>query len=357
MLEGADIRILTLGLATACLAGCGSSAKVTKLGPTNHPLAVVEVSSPPLPDGGTTQIGLRLVTSLSLQGGAPIEARVDTGSSGVQLLANLLSTTTLNSLSRTQTQITETFPESGIQATGYLASATVAFGEAATPSPILVAVFDQLSCVAGTICPADAGSLEPYVFNGSPCLLGLGMRTSGGLGNPIVQLPGQPSYIVEAPAFGGDAGTLRIAPSDAEVAAYQVFQLPDGGADALQNGAPAWDDLALPACVDDETAGTQFCGNALLDTGTPVVEVAWQGTQIIEVSPGTDMSVSIGPTASPLAQFNVTIGSPPQYGLDAFFLAPAAPNFGQLLLLGLPVFSRYNVLFDQAHGQVGLLAH
>jgi len=338
-------------------AACGSPT-VTSTQPMSLPMSVVPVLSP-LPDGGTTQIGLRLVTSLSVfQDGSPIEASIDTGSSGIQLVANLLPSASVASLGQTQTLIDEIFPESGIEATGYLATATPVFGTAATSSPIPVAVLVELSCVPGSICPVDAGSLEPYLFNGSPCLLGVGMRASGGVGNPIVQLPGQPSFIIEAPSFGADGGTLRIAPTDEELANYQIFQLPDGGAQALQNGVSGWNDLTVPACVDDLTTKTDYCADALLDTGTPLIEIDWKGNNgYLEVAPGMSLSVSIGPTASPLGAFNVTIGSPPQFGLDLFVLAPPVQNLGQLVILGLPVFSRYNVLFDQAKGQIGLLAH
>jgi hypothetical protein len=313
----------------------------------------------PLPDGGVAQAGVRLEISFALDDGNPIEASVDTGSAGIQLLASMLPAATLAAIGKSTASVGQLFPASGIQATGYLANASVTLGDATTSSPIPIVVFDAFSCVS-SVC-ADAGPLAPYVFDGLPALIGLGMRNdlAMGLGNPIVQLPGQPAFIIEAPNFGGDAGSLRIAPTPDEVAAYQTYPLPaDHTLPTLGNGAPAWDDLDVSACVDDLTTKTNYCAFALLDTGTPDIEIAWPGqTTYEELSPRSNVSVSVGPTASPIGQFSVTVGSPPQFGLDLFVIAPPLQDIGQLLILGMPVFFRYNVLFDQANGQIGLLAH
>jgi len=324
----------------------------------NIPMAVIPILVP-LPDGGVIQEGERLEIAFALDDGSPIEASLDTGSAGIQLLASLVPASTLAAIGKTETLATQLFPASGIQATGYLANASFTLGDATTSSLIPIVVFDQFSCVS-SVC-ADAGPLAPYVFDGLPALIGLGMRNDPavGLGNPIVQLPGQPSFIVEAPNFGGDAGILRIAPTPEELAAYQTLQLPaDGTLPALNNGASAWNDMDVPACVDDLTSMTDYCAGAVLDTGTSFVEVAWTGqTTDEELAPRSSVSVSVGPTANPIGQFNVTVGSPPQFGLDLFVIAPPAQGIGQLLVLGMPVFFRYNVLFDQATGQIGLLAH
>jgi hypothetical protein len=324
----------------------------------NIPLAVTPLLVS-LPDGGAIQTGVRLEIAFALDDGSPIEASVDTGSAGLQLLADLVPASALAALPPTGTPVMELFPASGIQATGYLAHASFTLGGATTSSPIPIVVFDQFSCVS-SVC-AGAGPLAPYVFDGLPAVIGLGMRNDPALplGNPIVQLPGQPSFIIEAPNFGGDAGILRIAPTPDEVAAYQTFQLTaDATLPALSNGTAAWNDLGVSACVDDLTRQTNYCAGALLDTGTSFIEIAWTGQNgDAELPPRSNVSVSIGPTANPLGQFSVTVGSPPQFGLDLFVVAPPLQDIGQLLVLGMPVFFRYNVLFDQAKGQIGLLAH
>ncbi len=352
----------------AALAGCGQGrgedggAPEAGAGPTDVPFALVPYWGA-LADGGLAELGLNLVVPLSLGDAGPIEAILDTGSSGLQLLANLLPPATLAALTPGTISYGYSFVELGIDARGTVDSATVLLGGRATPSPIPIVVYDQLGCTSASLCPTDGGGLEPYVFNGYPAILGVGLRNSwagsDAIGSPIAQLPGQPAFLVKAPEFGGDAGLVRIGPSAAEVATYSTYQLPADSLDpSLPNGTPSWNDWAVPACIDDGSTGADYCGSALLDTGTPFIAIWWAGQMsTAELAPASNVSVSVGPASGPIGQFDVTVGSPPQFGLDDFVLAPQLPGYGSLLVLGLPVFSRYDVLFDAARGQIGLLPH
>jgi hypothetical protein len=363
-----DIRLglQAIGMVSASLSlgACGQGSGPFDAGPPlDVPLAVVQ-SLDQLPDGGS-EPNSRLVVDFSLGESAPISAIFDTGSSGVQILAPLLPPGAEAAITRTSTAVQQFFPEGNIEAEGVLASATVSFGGRATAGPIPVVVYDDVFCAAAGDCPStDSSQLEAYLFNGYAAIIGAGMRNSSygfpGLGNPIAQLPGSPSFIVEAPDFGGDAGILRIGPSPDEVATFETFQLPSGDSTLapLGNGTPAWNDLGFAACVDLLGSAPQtFCGGALLDTGTPAIGIFWTGLSPQTLAPKSNVSVSLGTSGSPIGQFDITVGDPPQAGLDYVVEGPPLSETGDALILGLPLFSRFDVLWDQTNGRIGLLPH
>jgi len=289
-------KTFTLGCLAACLAACGpgrgaagDGGALDGGGSTDVPFALVPFWAS-LPDGGTVEAGLNLVVQLSLGDAGPIEGILDTGSSGLQLLANLLPPATQAALTPGTISYSYSFVELGIDARGTVDTATVVLGDRATPQPIPIVVYDQLTCTSTSLCPTDGGGLEPYVFAGYPAILGVGLRNSWAgseaIGSPIAQLSGQPAFIVKAPDFGGDAGSLRIGPSQQEIASYSTLQLPADSLDpSLSNGTASWDDWAVPSCVDDTSTAADYCGSALLDTGTQFIAVYWTGQASTTVLP------------------------------------------------------------------------
>ena len=67
-------------------------------------------------------------------------------------------------------------------------------------------------------------------------------------------------------------------------------------------------------------------------------------------APGTQAAVTIGT----LGGWNVTVGSPPVPGVDK--IVEQAHTGTNLINLGTAVFFRYDVLFDQVRGAIGLAA-
>jgi hypothetical protein len=332
-------------------------------GPMDIPLAVSPISVT-LPDGGgQVPAGYRLTLKFALGDAGPLEGILDTGSEGIQLLESSLPPDSRAAISQLgSTEFAQTF-QMGVQAIGVLAKATVTLGDRTTTSPILITVYRSFSCEDGGACSQTGGApVGSDLFEGYPALVGVGLRATAiaGFGSPIPQLAGQPSsYIVEAPSFGGDAGILRIDPSADEVANYAATQLPRqiGGA-PLPNGTPAWNDAAMPSCISDRTTAKDYCANAILDTGAPLTAIFWTGQSTIDAFPsGSDLAVSIGPTSSPVGQFNVVVGAVPQLGYDAFALAPPVPGTGNQINLGLTVFFRYSVYFNHSSGRIGLFPH
>jgi hypothetical protein len=331
-------------------------------GPTDIPLRVAQIQVP-ASDGGMPPLGFRLALPLTLGDAGPIDAWLDTGSEGIQVIADSMPSPALAAIQLGSTPVRAEF-ESGVTATGVVGEAFVTLGDRTTPCPIPVVVYQSFTCQSGGACASqDGGTYSADLFNGYPAIVGAGLRnlqaSVPGVGSPIPQLPGQPSFIVQAPAYGASTGNLRIGPSAAEVAGFATFQLPPlGGGAPLRNGTRTWDDTAIPACVNDQTDGKDYCANAVLDTGSPATLIFWTGQSVLEeLRPGWDVAVTIGPAGALLGQFDVMVSAAPQVGQDVFELQPPLPGAGNSINLGLTVFFRYDVYFDPASGSIGLLAH
>jgi hypothetical protein len=333
-------------------------------GPTDIPLTLSAIEQPD-GDGGSIFAGYRLALQFGLGTAPPIEAWLDTGSEGVQVIGSALSSEQRAAIQMSNRPVSSEYA-GGVIATGVVGSATVTLGNRTTPQPISIIVFEDFACAPNTPCALDqmtTGEMADSLFNGYPAIVGAGLRNFPGEapvpGSPIPQLPGQPSFIVEAPSFGSSGtGTLRIGPTADEITPYQMVQLqPFASSAPLSNGTPPWDDTAVPACVDDATIPMNFCYPAVLDTGAPftVIYLVNQ-SETAELAPGDAVSVLVGQTGAPLAQFDVTISADPQPGQDLFAVLPPVAQLPSSLNLGLTLFFQYNVYFDPVSGQIGLLA-
>ncbi len=283
---------------------------------------------------------------------------------GVQVIATALSAEQMAAIQLDDIYVQGEFA-GGIIATGSVGTAFVTLGDRTTPVAIPIIVYRRFSCAAFSPCAQNdmtAGSMAQGLFNGFAAIVGASLSNgmfSEGVGSPIPQLPGRPSFIVEAPAYGTDAtGTLRIGPSADEVAQYATFQLPPlAGGSPLSNGTPAWDDSAIAACVDDRTEGIDYCANATLDTGAvfTIIYLTTQTTLGVLAS-GDTVAVTVGPMGDPIAHFQVVVSANPQPGQDFFAVTPPLSGLGDSLNLGLTVFFRDDVYFNPVAGQVGLRA-
>jgi hypothetical protein len=333
-------------------------------GPTDVPLTLSTINETEA-DGGTVFVGYRLALQFGLGNAPPIDAWLDTGSEGIQVIGSALSSEQRAAIQMSDLSVSSEYA-GGVIATGVVGSATVMLGNRTTPQPIPIIVFDEFACATNTPCSLEqmsTGEMADALFDGYPAIVGAGLRNVPGgdptPGSPIPQLPGQPSFIVEAPPYGSSAtGTLRIGPTADEIAPYQMLQLPPlANGTALSNGTPAWDDTAVPACVDDSTIPQDFCAPAVLDTGAPFTAIYWTTqSETSALAPGDDVSVVVGQTSAPLVQFQVTVSANPQPGQDLFGVLPPVAQLSNSLNLGLTLFFRYNVYFDPAEGRIGLLA-
>ena len=301
------------------------------------------------PEVGHTDGAQRMFVDIALDDGAPFLALLDTGSTGLRVLPAASPTASA--------QATPAGPfsfDSGLQLNGVVDRARFQIGHFATDTGIPIMLIDAIRCTKEP-CPADGHTAADFTFDGALAILGVGMRTTDaddGVGDAIVQLPGAPGYIIEAPAYGGSTGTLQIDPDVADVSAFKTIQL-----GALSNGVPlangvtAWDDHSIPTCV---TANSDnFCFGGMFDTGDPPINIEikdYIGSKQ-PLPPGTVVDIALG-NGGGLASYGFTVGNPAVAGVDEVVMRPRPQ--GTFINLGTSIFFRFDVFFDQVHGVIGL---
>jgi hypothetical protein len=327
---------------------------------------------------GTATDGPYMIVPVQVGNAAPILALVDTGSYGLRVLSSAVPESALTAL--TDVPVTATFHSGGV-VNGVVATAPVTIGGMTTENPIPIEWVESFGCTSSQPdCPNKGATLDTYSFSGSStrtqAILGLGMRSSdpspgSGLiiGNPIAQMPGHPAFAIKAPAYGSfpTVGTLAIAPSDtSSFAQYGLPSVPGG----LSDGTPNWNDFAIPACVNDQTTpALSFCGPSVFDTGGAVTQIELtappdvpdagheksNSTTFTSIAwaPNTDVSFVVGESSDPIAHYSLVISKSPANGRDAIVTEPAYAS-QPLINLGTMIFFRFDVLFDQEHGIVGL---
>ena len=281
-------------------------------------------------------------------GDSPLDVLLDTGSTGLRVMPGAVP----DSAFACATTIASTYSyKSGLQLDGVVARATITIGGVATPAPIPVTYTDSVTCApVNPDCVADG-------LSGFHAILGIGLRNgAAAVGSPIAQLPGQPSFVVHAPGYDAGSGTLTIGPND--TSAFMTLQLPAASDDGtLANGTPAWDDhYGIPTCLDDVTAGVDYCEPAMWDTGNPAITIDWPpAADNSELAVESQIAVTIGPPAAPIDSYAFTVGTQPVPGIDEIDVEPADGE--GFLNLGTALFFRADALFDPLHGIVGLAAH
>jgi hypothetical protein len=326
----------------------GDASAFDSGGPVNVPLSV-----------GISSKGTMSFTLPVEVGGSPLDTLFDTGSSGLRILAGSVPDSAF--ASTTTTQVTYSY-HSGELISGVVATANISVGALHTPAPIPVMLVQTASCTSSS-CGAIGSIPLSEAFGSIGAILGVGMRCkegSGQVGSPIAQLEGTPAFVVKAPAYGGMQATLELFPAASEIASFKSFSLPplsDGA--ALTNGTPAFDDrYGLPACLDDQTSGVDYCVPAELDTGNGPIYIEWPAhgdAGNTELPPSESVEVELGPADAGLEEYAFTVGPTPTPGIDEV-LVESASGAG-FMNLGTGVFLRYDVYFDPTSGVVGFGPH
>jgi hypothetical protein len=325
--------LLAIALTSAC--GTTSSSAVTA------PIVVHDKFTAGVP-------GMLIPVQVGPPGSPTAQVVLDTGSSGLRILASALGSDTYQ---RTGMQVTETF-DNGMVFDGEQATAIVAVGDAATPQPIIIEVVDSVSC--STSDPDCVGAVGESALTdvGTMGIFGVGLRdySSSTLFSPIAQLAtAMQTYSVHLDS-DGTSGTLTIDPSD--LASYQMLALAADPSGAQHpNGAPAWNDLAVPVCYAVAAAPvTQPCAaETLFDSGTS--EVILLDGDIPPGDQGTDGFLEPGTMfeASMTGVFDwMTTATAEQI----YVAAGPAGSFARIL--GMPFFATHDVAFDIQAGTIGI---
>lgn len=299
--------------------------------------------------------------TVSVGGGPPRRAVLDTGSTGL-----VISATAIPDLARLP-QLgpgSITYSSSGrvLQGVFVLVPVTVtgADGTSVTTQPIPVLATQTRACLP------HARRCSPVAELNEGAMLGIGYgheapgaRTSGAAKNPFLHLPGmdkadgplKPGYVVTRSAV-----TVGIGPTLPE--GFSVVKL----ARQRTNG-----DWALPTACARVDGGKPVCGPLSVDTGIPdmILTLPYPLRRRLAgprgyLQPPHQIEVAVGDSKAPAAQYGFTVGAreratPP--GTDPRRVLLAAEPRPIRVNTGLRFLNAYDVLYDAAGGQAGYRPH
>lgn len=297
----------------------------------------------------------RYSVPVTVGGGAPIEADLDTGSFGLRVLKGALQP---GQYRATDLQRSYAFG-GGATFDGVLARAVVGVGAASTPEPVLFHLVERVSCAESRPgCAASKVKAQDYRIAGDgipgqgfQAILGLSMRRAAGddsAQNPLTAA-GPRSWILMLPRPGSaEPGHLIIDPDARDRAGFALVKL-DPAADVSSRQA-GWADAALPGCLAED-GGERFCGRALLDSGAPGLSVATDTVASPKPwGPGHKARIEIGGADGPLV---VPFTSGADYASRVFLHPRRGPEGSAELSFGSLPYLSYAVLYDSEAGTMG----
>ena len=297
----------------------------------------------------------RYSVPVTVGGGPPVEAELDTGSFGLRVLKGALKPTQYQA-----TALHRSYAfGGGAKFDGVLARAVVGVGSALTPAPVLFHLVERVGCAEGRPgCAAAKVKAEDYRIAGDgipgqgfQAILGLSLRRAAdedSAQNPLVAA-GPRSWILTLPRPGSpEPGHLIIDPDESERAGFATVKL--GRQGDLSDRLAGWADAALPGCLVED-GGERFCGRTLIDSGAPGLSVA---TDTVEGptpwGAGRHARIEIGGADGPLA---VPFTSGADYASRVLLHPRRGPEGGTDISVGSLPFLSYAVLYDADAGTMG----
>jgi hypothetical protein len=218
---------------------------------------------------------IRYFVDVSVAGSPPVAAMVDTGSTGLRFLPNVVPDAAFASISD---QSSVYGYGSGVRLNGVVATLRAGLGRLSGAGPIPVQLVRTVDCFPKKPrCPASRLNQAEYRIGGDglpnegfDAILGIGMGT-GPVDNPLRQLGAQ-AWIVILPRPGENhPGALILNPGAGELAGYTLFPT-EHRLKNLPGGAMFHD--GIPGCLVIEKSGKRICGPMLLDTGAPGLSIS-----------------------------------------------------------------------------------
>jgi len=331
-----DIRRLVLAVAILGSAGLGRAQSAP---PPRAEVAVREID---LSDG-TRRYAMPITV-----GATPIVAGLDTGSTGLRILPDVLKDADARPTGRVDTY---SYAQ-GAKLDGVIADAAVAVGDLSGQTS--VQLVRRVGCNdARPDCTAIAVPEASYgiLGNGLPgegfkAILGVNM--AGGDVASLFSGIGASRWIVELPRPGEtEPGRIVLNPSDAEVAGF--VNLPIMGLFADAHGG-AHD--AVAGCLINDTTHEKLCGAVVLDTGAPGIRVVARDIGGPPWPQGTPALLVLGDAGGDVRVAEaLAIGERAQATHLAFEPQDRAQT--PMIFTGLTAYFAYSILYDPVHGTVG----
>ena len=281
-------------------------------------------------------------------GATGILAGLDTGSTGLRVLPNVLQA----GETRPTSQGDSYSYQSGARLDGQVADASVTVGELSGEAT--VQAVQRVGCTdTKPNCPAGRIPLAQYGIqgNGLPgegfkAILGVNMAKADVAS--LFSAIGAQRWIVELPRPGeGKPGRIVLNPTDEEAQGFISLPIMDQYA-ALRGGAHD----AVEGCLVNDATRARLCGAVILDTGAPGIEVI-----------GADIPRSPWPNDTPAtltfadASGHVKAGERFVIGrrehASHLIFQQRDRMSTPMILSGLTSYFAYAILYDPAHGTVG----
>jgi hypothetical protein len=285
---------------------------------------------------GTRRYGLTIMV-----GGTSIEAGLDSGSAGLRILPGVLKADDAKGTGKSD----EIAYGAGTAFEGEIASATLKLGELGGASR--VQLIRSKSC-AGRVpnCPASRIPMEQFGIQGNG-LPGEGFKAIFGTNseendvpNPLAEI-GVKRWIIELPRpLSGMPGKLVLNPTEDETRDY-VFV-------PLRQGRGAEHD-SVEGCLLNRDSKASICGQVLLDTGAPGINVAGGGALPGSWPNGANLALGFYDGSKARAMENFRAGL-----REHASRLSATPRPGPTVIYaGLSPYFAFDVLYDPAQHRIG----
>jgi hypothetical protein len=324
------------------LAGCTASTSAPGTAPATAPGAPVRDAAvgQMIPLSIVTVAGApRLVADIHV-GGTPLRVLLDTGSSGLRVVASKLSPGSATPVGPAPAYAYG----SGVELTGTDARASVGIGAVHSVAPLPIELVEATHCVAAQPrCPAADGHAPPAFGGVVDGILGVSLRASTDLGDPMSGLPGGQAFAVHYdPA--GHSSLLLGAPADGFT--LQRLQPAPAGGPADAAASPNWV-AALPLCfrAPSKLAEPACTNLALFDTGSASTTIIAAHVTDATLPPNTTLTLAT--TDNRWSQTYIT--GP---GQVATLISPTHAGTNRSIV-GLPAFARVDLRFDRTAGTIG----
>jgi hypothetical protein len=290
---------------------------------------------------GTRRYGIPITV-----GGTQIEAGLDTGSTGLRVLPNVLAASDATGGGRDDRYSYG----AGTEFTGEVGKGQLGIGGLAASSTLQL--IHKVDCVqSNPHCPASRVSLAQFGVQGNG-LAGEGFRAIIGINmaeadvaSPLAAI-GAKRWIVELPRPGG-GGKLILNPSEEEVQDY--VRLPVLRAFAAQRGGLH---DAVSGCLINMTTKDKSCGAVMLDTGAPGIALTNGTAGRTAWDNGTPAALALFDANSARAIEYFTVGLREQASRLSFDEMPQPRQ--TVIYAGLSPYFAFDVLYDPARGEIGV---
>jgi len=267
--------------------------------------------------------------------GHPVQAGVDTGSTGLRVLPRAMPP------EGKKGERVHYGYSSGIGLDGHVISVPLALGAVAGEAKVMGV--ERVSCDHPEAqCGKFHLDIASYGIQGDgvpgqgfPAILGIGFRPDT-VANPLVEL-GVHRWIVELPRPGdGGHGRLILNPTDEETAGYQRLKLSGDG-------------NQIDGCLVATSANGKACAPMVFDSGAPGIRL--MGLTGTPWPRGTAVDVQLT-DGKRKAEMPLVIGR--RDLASAMMIQPGAQGRPPMISLGLAPYFHWSVLYDADAHQIGL---